>query len=279
MRCPHCNQEHSEGTSFCPSTGKAIQTQNRAKKGYYIAGGCLAALLIVFIILFFVVLGIYLSRRIGDQTNSVSATPNQGIESTSVSSIASAEPTGQIPILPGDVLDSTPEAQLTEGPLIVAGEKMVRENDGMVMVYVPAGEFIMGSNDGFNAEKPAHTVCLDAYWIDQTEVTNAMYAKCAADGACDPPGNSEAFPQISYYGNPDFGSYPVLQVSLYDAEAYCRWARARLPTEAEWEKAARGTDERTYPWGESPIYGDLVNFADRNTYFNWSDNTVNDGYY
>jgi formylglycine-generating enzyme required for sulfatase activity len=111
------------------------------------------------------------------------------------------------------------------------------------MVHVPAGEFIMGS-DREDREQPVHTVYLDAFYIDETEVTNAQYRTCVEAGGCDAPSDT------MLYDDADYAQYPVVYVSWYDADAYCRWAGKRLPTEAEWEKAARGTDGRTYPWGE-----------------------------
>jgi formylglycine-generating enzyme required for sulfatase activity len=112
------------------------------------------------------------------------------------------------------------------------------------MVSVPAGEFIMGSEEGDSDEQPVHTIYLDAFYIDKTEVTNAQYRQCVEAGACDAPVDA------TYYDNADYAQHPVVFVSWHDADAYCRWAGKRLPTEAEWEKAARGTDGRTYPWGE-----------------------------
>jgi len=111
------------------------------------------------------------------------------------------------------------------------------------MLYVPAGEFTMGSDRNSN-EQPVHTVYLDAFYIDKTEVTNAQYRKCVEAGGCDTP------VKTTYYDNADYAQHPVVYVSWNDADAYCQWAGKRLPTEAEWEKAARGTDGRTYPWGE-----------------------------
>jgi serine/threonine protein kinase/formylglycine-generating enzyme required for sulfatase activity len=111
------------------------------------------------------------------------------------------------------------------------------------MVYVPAGEFTMGS-DEHSDEQPVHTVYLDAFYIDKTEVTNAQYRECVEAGACDTPSKT------TNYDDADYAQHPVVYVSWDDADAYCRWAGKRLPTEAEWEKAARGTDGRTYPWGE-----------------------------
>lgn len=118
------------------------------------------------------------------------------------------------------------------------------------MVYVPAGEFTMGSDNGEPDEKPVHQVYLDAFWIDQTEVTNAMYAACVADGGCTPPLRSYSGRRGNHYGDSEFDDYPMTYVYWNMAKTYCEWRGARLPTEAEWEKAARGTDGRTHPWGE-----------------------------
>ena len=127
----------------------------------------------------------------------------------------------------------------------------ISDIDGMVMVYVPEGDFEMGSNDGDGTEQPIHTVYLDAFWIDRTEVTNAMYADCVATGSCTEPYSRESYTYNSYYGNSQFDDYPVINVDWNQAQAYCEWAGKRLPSEAEWEKAARGTDGRTYPWGDA----------------------------
>jgi formylglycine-generating enzyme required for sulfatase activity len=126
-----------------------------------------------------------------------------------------------------------------------------RGNDGARMVYVPEGEFEMGSNNGDDDEKPVHRIFLDAFWIDVFEVTNALYKKCVDAGRCQPPGNSSSYTRSSYFGNSQFDNYPVIYVSWDDAHAYCTWAGKRLPTEAQWEKAARGTDGRIYPWGNT----------------------------
>lgn len=128
------------------------------------------------------------------------------------------------------------------------GSTMNSEADGMTMVYIPAGEFLMGSKEGDadadDDEFPQHTVYLTAYWIDRMEVTNAQYQKCVSENACDEPGDT------AYFNDSNYRDHPVVHIDWYDAQAYCGWAGRRLPTEAQWEKAARGTDGRTYPWGE-----------------------------
>jgi formylglycine-generating enzyme required for sulfatase activity len=99
-------------------------------------------------------------------------------------------------------------------------------------------------------EKPQHQVYLDAFWMDQTEVTNANFARCMAASACRPDVyESSTGTSVPYSLHPDYQDFPALVYEADVAAAYCRWAGRRLPTEAEWEKAARGTDGRSYPWG------------------------------
>ncbi len=131
--------------------------------------------------------------------------------------------------------------------------------DGMTLLYIPAGEFTMGNNDGDADEKPEHKVYLDAFWIDQTEVTNGMYAKCVKAG-CQVPIPTKSSTRASYYGNAAFDNYPVIYISWSDAQTYCEWAGRSLPTEAQWERAVRGTNQRAYPWGNEAPSDNRSNF-------------------
>jgi len=138
------------------------------------------------------------------------------------------------------------------------------EKDGMTMAFVEEGAFIMGSNDGEPNERPIHTVYLDSYWIDQTEVTNKMYRLCMTVGRCDPPLADGFIAPSDHYTDPTRVSFPITYVSWENAKVYCEWAGRRLPTEAEWEKAARGFDGRMYPWGNQEPNAELLNYNNNN---------------
>jgi len=158
----------------------------------------------------------------------------------------------------------------------------IRDSKGISMMFVPAGEFPMGSD--LNAalaeckkfredcdegwvinEVPIHIVYLDAYYIDKYEITNKQYSACVNVGVCDLPTESYSNTNTHYYGNTTFDNHPVIFVDWDRARRYCEWRGGQLPTEAQWEKAARGTDGLMYPWGES---------LDLN-YANYSENSNN----
>lgn len=178
----------------------------------------------------------------------------------------------------------TPPPTSTPIPGPRVGEVKVIGNDGAEMVYIPEGEFIMGSEDpDANAnEKPRHEVYLDAFWIDRYEVTNAQFQtfvnatgykttaerkgkggrwSITSNGWTEYSGLDWRHPHDASTGIQGMANHPVVQVNWDDAVAYCQWAGKRLPTEAEWEKAARGTDGRRYPWGDELPAGTRWNFC------------------
>jgi serine/threonine-protein kinase len=137
----------------------------------------------------------------------------------------------------------------------------ITDDKGTVMVFVPSGEFAMGSDTALPlVEQPIHMVEVPDYYIDKFEVTNEQYAACVNENICELPTKLSSLTHASYYDNPQFANFPVVFIQWADAKQYCEWRGARLLTEAEWEKAARGTDGRTYPWGEE-INCDYANLA------------------
>lgn len=140
--------------------------------------------------------------------------------------------------------------------LLAAGTAMKWYDDGY-LVFVPGGEVILGDNQYEN--NPEHQVDLGDYWIYMFPVTNGQYSHCVAAGACSPPAGEEPYPDIT---EPDLKDDPVIGVSWDQADSYCRWMKGRLPSEAEWEKAARGPQAYTFPWGEDQPTCDLLNFSE-----------------
>jgi serine/threonine-protein kinase len=181
-----------------------------------------------------------------------------------------AEPTEELTEEPTEEPTQEPTEPPTEEP-IEEPRLLIREADGMVMVFVPGGTFQMGSTDAETNEYPPHSVSLDNFWIDRTEVTNAQYALCVAADACE---ESRYADDSSFNG----GNYPVVGVFWGDAAAYCAWAGGRLLTEAEWEYAARGTEASIYPWGDT-FDGTRLNYCDANCPYDHNrDNDYDDGY-
>lgn len=183
--------------------------------------------------------------------------------------------------------------------------------DGAEMVLVPAGEFVMGTTleeierlsqdwpkmqrELFEREYPQHRLVLEAFYIDRYEVTNARFRQFVQATGYRTPAEREGWGWVhsgrawekskgahwqAPYGpgsaTADFAQHPVVQVTWADAKAYCAWAGKRLPTEAEWEKAARGTDGRSYPWGNQ-LVETRANFCDQRCNLAWKDETMDDG--
>lgn len=200
----------------------------------------------------------FLTEPLPSAINTIFPTSTIQISLTVKSSLAS--PTLNLPTLTPTIV-----SDITTVPTLVLGAIQVSAIDGMTLHYIPDGTFTMGDTaehaslecqrtgpppdgcdlDRFTNEEPIHQVYLDAFWMDETEVTNAMYKLCVKTGTCKPPDT------LDYYSNSQFNNWPVVFLTWDSANTYCQWAQRRLPTEAEWEKAARGTDGRTYPWGET----------------------------
>jgi len=166
------------------------------------------------------------------------------------------------PAAPPTIPASPSSAPAAPAAEVAAGEPLVpvmevgstfRLFTGGDAVAVPAGPFIMGNG---RPESPVRTVTLDDFWIDQTEVTNRMYTLCVELGQCTPPDPTDnpAYPDVRR------GDLPVVGVNWQQAADYCAFAGGRLPWEAEWEKAARGPEGNTFPWGEKQPVCDLLNF-------------------
>lgn len=153
---------------------------------------------------------------------------------------------------------------------LTAQKKTEKSSTYEEMVLIPAGSFQMGSEVWGSDEKPVHTVQLSSFYMDKYEVTNGKYKKCVDAGSCSAPSNSTSFTRSFYYGDNRYDNYPVIYVSWDDARKYCQWKGKRLPTEAEWEYAARGgLSGAKYPWG------DAIKDSDAN-YFDSGDSEDND---
>ncbi|MDZ4769485.1 MAG: SUMF1/EgtB/PvdO family nonheme iron enzyme [Chloroflexota bacterium] len=165
-----------------------------------------------------------------------------------------------------------------------------RNFDGVTMMLVPVGCFMLGSEQGAEYERPVNEQCFtEPFWIDRTKVTNAEYRRFIdAGGYADPDHwtadglrwrTSTVTTQPRYWTDSAYNQddQPVVGVSWHEANAYAAWRGMRLPTEAEWEYAARGVNGSVYPWGE-PFDGTRLNFCDSNCSNQWADGSVDDGY-
>jgi formylglycine-generating enzyme required for sulfatase activity len=163
----------------------------------------------------------------------------------------------------------------------VEPQTKVNEVDGATLILIPSGEFLMGSDnrsDPYYAgmEGPPHLVSLKDYWIYRTEVTNAMYKQCVEAKACTPP-KGDNLP-TSHFPMSMFENHPVVQINWEQVQSYCSWTGGRLPTEAEWEKAARGTDGRRFPWGIDLPGAKYLNYCDSQCTSSNRDQTQDDKY-
>jgi formylglycine-generating enzyme required for sulfatase activity len=186
-----------------------------------------------------------------DNSEAVATEPTEAgevtVPGTTGTTEAIPEPTAttEIIVTATAVAIDKPTATLQPSPTPEPAE--VPLPDGMV--FIPGGSFLMGSETGQANERPEHLVTLDAYFIDQFEVSNAQYLACVADNGCTQTGLRNSFRRSGYRDDPIFANYPVMGVTWGQANAYCEWAGKRLPTEAEWEFAASGPNNFTWPWG------------------------------
>jgi len=187
-----------------------------------------------------------------------------------------------------------PTSTATSPPFAVIPPAATIHSGDAEMILIPAGDFTMGSDiknafteckkyrsdcqrRWFEDETPSQVIYQQDFYIDRYEVTNESYAACVKDGACTVPLQNRLNSQTDYYDTSQFTNYPVVFVTWEMANAYCQWRGARLPTEIEWEKAARGTNGNTYPWGNDFI-GDNSNFCDADCTTPDSNKDFSDGF-
>jgi len=190
---------------------------------------------------------------------------------------ATSLPSATATILPTETETATvtPTPRPSNTPSLTPIPTLIVDQRGIAMVLVPAGEFLMGSDTWSGSEKPSHTVYLDSYYIDQFEVSNSAFVEFLNEVGNQIEGVAgkahwveENDPDLQIFRvddvwqvTPGREDHPMNEVTWFGARAFCEWRQARLPSEAEWEKAARGTDGRTYPWGEAEPTCEMANFA------------------
>lgn len=325
--CSHCGSVHSLEAQFCPKTGKLIRDDDASKLCDTITADrhfhtqfdlhhrkkTLWFIGIVIVLLLFVSIAIAggrYSKQIGvlqvdPSPSHTSVVLNiQVSEQTSTSTISSFPVTYLSPsatltttALSSKTLVPSKSPTPSPNPTLGIGSTIISSHDGMELVYVPGGEFLIGLNDSDVAEflkicpscdtwslrdqRPQKEIYLDSYWIDRTEVTIAQFAEFVAATGYTTTAEQKGMSYVMIRGNADFiyiddadwrhpsgsgseivdkGDYPVTQISWDDAVAYCDWVGRRLPTEAEWEKAARGVAGWLYPWGNTGPNDDLLNY-------------------
>jgi formylglycine-generating enzyme required for sulfatase activity len=287
--CPHCHQPVSPIATYCPHCGKPVRENAEKlpveKKGgskfklfVYIALIAAGVLLIgsgAYILIFSqgqpVTLISAATQTIQVSTVAVTPTAIKAVE-PGVPTVPPAAPTLRFTptFLPSPTLFATATFTITPtvaiSPTKGIGSSQVSSKDGMTLLFVPGGYFYMGSDPASDytasgEETPMHSVYLEAFWVDKTEVTNGMYKKCVETGICRAPKTDVLPEDRPYYRDSRFDDYPVVSISLDDAKTYCKWTGRQLPTEAQWEKAARGTDKRIFPWGNQVDLNNRANYG------------------
>jgi formylglycine-generating enzyme required for sulfatase activity len=250
------NQPTGPAPHFPKQQGRAVQQRT--------VFGLLAILILV--------VGVGLGLVLADQSREAAAEVDVAAATTTFESQIIAAITAVTTLTP------TTEPSPTTIP---TAEPMIDEKTQARMIFVPAGPFRMGFDDDDPNEAPSHVVRLDAYFIDETEVTNGAYKLCVDDEVCRQPDRPGATFHPAYFGSAEFADYPVISVSWFAGRDFCNWRGMRLPTEAEWEKAA-GFDpiegvKYTYPWGNE-FDGTLLNHCDANCFQENRNSEADDGH-
>lgn len=232
---------------------------------------------------------------------SATATPQPSATATATAQpSATPSPSSTATATPPPTATATPSPTATlipsqPPPNAAPSHTWIRPADQMVMVFVPGGSTVIGSTDEavtavlsgcqavrgaagcqaswYEASRPPYPVTLSGYWLDRYAVTNRQYQQCVAAGLCQAP----AAVNNSWYGEPLYADYPVVNVTWHDAEAYCHWAEAVLPTEAQWEYGARGPQSLLFPWGNEFEAG-RANFCDSDCPHSWREAAYQDGF-
>lgn len=222
----------------------------------------------------------------------------QGPEESETRETEAGEARMDLAAVQSETPTESPPATETCAPAPEAGDTRLRGKDGMVEVYIPAGSFMMGSTEEeidqlvarcevsgdckrawLEVEIPQHGVTVDGFWIDQTEVTHTMYDRCVETGACTGLWYLKGYTSEEQYNrDPQKDDHPAAPILWSMAHRYCSWVGGRLPTEAEWEWAARGEDGRIYPWGDEEGDGTQANFCDASCPLSLGSVQVNDGF-
>jgi formylglycine-generating enzyme required for sulfatase activity len=328
MRCPHCNQEHSNQAVFCPVTGNQIVAFECPSCGQVVMAGsafcsycgfdlaadalpaprpprrvgvflaAVGGVLAVAALAWFV-----LPRLLGQApSGGTNHPPGTGLPAT-LSETLTAIPTSPTGIQATEAATLTPspaQAGAAAPECTSTGQTWLRPQDGMQMVCVPAGSFTIGMKTcdfiGCAKEVNGGSVDLAAFWIDQSEVTNTDFERFVTATGYLTGAERSGYSEVSGITSPVYGAdwrhpqgpdstidtlgdHPVVQVDWFAAAAYCQWAGGSLPSEAQWEKAARGTDGRLFPWGNDMPAAPFLNAADASLPVPWASASQDDGYH
>jgi formylglycine-generating enzyme required for sulfatase activity len=275
---------YEEATRYLHQAVTGVDVGNVQRRPNWLAGlpgGALLSLSLVILVVVGIVWIAYRSLGTGGTSASPTSMPTSTATSTptpsatSMSASTSTSVPTETPVsIPSPTSTSISTSPSTPIPTLALsiGDVLTRTQDGARMVGVPAGTFEMGSPEGDEDEQPVHDVTLDGFWLDQTEMTNAQFAAFLNEEGNQEEGDvtwldvedEDCLIEQSggeFQPKRGYADHPVIEVSWYGARAYCEWAGGRLPTEAEWEYAARGSEGHIYPWGDEDPTCDLAQYV------------------